>query len=307
MRQFYYFSNNRLKFVEIRNFYGKFIFLIFFFSLITSFFTFSGYFVYKEIVNPDAAVEELEGENKLLTEKLTLLLDKYQNINDDLDKFSEYDNELRIALNLSPVTEDDRLIGIGGSVFENFMPSSTEDVNKLIFRLDNYVEQVDQKLEFEKNNFKALKAQFEFNQKLFAVLPAIKPAVGRFGDKFGLRYHPILKRKRMHNGVDIVCDRGTKVVATGSGKITFVGWKPEAGKTIEIDHGFGYRTNYFHLSKFFVKKGQKIERGEKIALSGNTGLSKGPHLHYEVRHNGIPLEPRNFIYEDLDLFKVANK
>jgi len=305
MRKFYYFSNNKLKFVEIRNFYGKFVFLIFFFSLITSFFTFSGYFLYNEIVNPDAAVEELQNENEMLAGKLEEVLGKYEEINEELDRISQNDNDLRLALNLSPVEEEDRITGIGGSVFEPYVPTSTNDVSNLIARLGNYVDKVDQKLLFEKNNISEIKDQFTFNQELYEVLPAIKPAEGRYGNRFGMRMHPILKKRRMHNGIDIVCDRGTDVIASGKGKVVFVGYKHEAGKCIEIDHGFGYRTHYFHLSKYFVKKGQKVERGELIGLSGSTGLSDGPHLHYEVRHNGIPLEPRNFIYDDVEIFEYS--
>ncbi len=88
----------------------------------------------------------------------------------------------------------------------------------------------------------------------------------------------------------------------------YVGRKGGYGKVVKIDHGFGYATLYAHLSKIEVKKGQKIERGELIAKTGNTGsLSTGPHLHYEVMHNGIRLNPRNFIFDDVKLFDIRQK
>jgi murein DD-endopeptidase MepM/ murein hydrolase activator NlpD len=118
-----------------------------------------------------------------------------------------------------------------------------------------------------------------------------------------MRYHPILKRRRMHHGLDFLSNTGEEVFSPGSGIVTYVGRKGGYGKIIRINHGFGYETLYAHLSKYKVKKGQRVKRGELIALSGNSGsLSTGPHLHYEVRHKGVSLNPRNFIFDDIRLF-----
>jgi murein DD-endopeptidase MepM/ murein hydrolase activator NlpD len=112
----------------------------------------------------------------------------------------------------------------------------------------------------------------------------------------------------MHNGIDIITDVGTKVFAPGSGIIDFVGWRSGYGLTLEIDHGYGYRTLYGHLKEIDVKEGEHVTRGDLLALTGNSGeLSSGPHLHYEVRHNGIALDPRNFIYDDVSIFEIVKK
>ena len=112
----------------------------------------------------------------------------------------------------------------------------------------------------------------------------------------------------MHHGLDFLSNIGDSVHAPGDGVVTFVGNRGGYGKVVRINHGFGYETLYAHLSKFKVKKGQKINRGDLIALSGSSGsLSTGPHLHYEVRHKGISLNPRNFIFEDVRLFDSSNK
>ena len=146
------------------------------------------------------------------------------------------------------------------------------------------------------------------NSALYDALPAIKPCTGYYGNKFGMRMHPILKIRRMHTGQDIVTNTGTKVYATGGGKVDFVGRRGSLGITVEIDHGFGYRTVYGHLSKIKVTKGQVVKRGDLIALSGSTGrLSTGPHLHYEVRHNGIAKNPRDFIFDEVDLFEIVSQ
>ncbi|MBU1098533.1 MAG: hypothetical protein CVV23_15090 [Ignavibacteriae bacterium HGW-Ignavibacteriae-2] len=305
MKNFYYFSKNKLKFVEIRNFYRKFVFLILFFSFLISFFIFGTYFIIKEFVNPDAEVKSLQTENRELLDKMKEFSVKFKEFNTEMTRLSKFNNELRLAANLDPVDEEDKNFGTGGNVFKDVNISSSEDVNNMISTLNNYVDNIQLSLNYEKNNYKEIKKNLDYNNKLYDALPAIKPSDGRYGDKFGMRYHPILKIRRMHYGVDIISERGTPVYAPGGGKVEFVGIKGGYGNTVIIDHGFGYKTLYSHLSKFKVKKGQTVARGDEIALTGNSGrLSTGPHLHYEITHNGIALDPRNFIFDDVDIFEI---
>ena len=100
--------------------------------------------------------------------------------------------------------------------------------------------------------------------------------------------------------MDFACDIGTPVYATADGVVVAAKWLQGYGRTVEIDHGYGYRTLYAHLNKFSVKKGQKVVRGEQVALSGNSGKSTGPHLHYEVIVKGKPVNPINYYFMDLD-------
>ena len=111
----------------------------------------------------------------------------------------------------------------------------------------------------------------------------------------------------MHEGVDIITNIGTPVNASGGGKVDFVGYKGGFGLCIEIDHGFGYRTVYGHLSANLVSIDQKVSRGQIIAKTGNSGLSSGPHLHYEIQHNGVKLNPMDFIFDDLRIFDPTIK
>ena len=107
----------------------------------------------------------------------------------------------------------------------------------------------------------------------------------------------------MHTGIDIINDVGTSVKASGKGKVVFAGVKGGYGLTVEIDHGFGYQTIYAHLSKINVKEGQIVNRNQLIAKSGNSGLSSGPHLHYEVLHNGQNLNPAEFFFDEYSYFE----
>lgn len=119
----------------------------------------------------------------------------------------------------------------------------------------------------------------------------IRPVSGRVTSHFGSRSDPFTQKARFHKGIDIGCPIGSKVVASASGTVSFVGWKSGYGKTVVIDHGNGYKTLYGHLSGYKVQKGKKVKQGDAIALSGNTGRSTGPHLHFEVRKEGNPQRP----------------
>jgi len=134
-------------------------------------------------------------------------------------------------------------------------------------------------------------------------IPAIQPVMNkdltRVASGYGVRIDPVYHVRRMHTGMDFTAPVGTDVYATGNGTVSFSGWKQGYGNTIVVDHGFGYSTLYAHLYKQLVRVGQKVKRGDVIALVGNTGKSTGPHLHYEVRLQNHPIDPRNYYFYDL--------
>ena len=134
-------------------------------------------------------------------------------------------------------------------------------------------------------------------------IPAIQPVLNkdlkRMASGYGWRVDPVYHIRRFHEGMDFSAPIGTDIFATGNGTVTYSGWKQGYGETVEIDHGFNYGTRYAHCSKRLVKVGQKVKRGDIIALVGNTGKSTGPHLHYEVHYQGKPIDPRNFYFYDL--------
>jgi len=279
-----------------------------FFSIINAFLVFSGYFIVNEILNPDSEVHALQQKNRNLQDQVSELIDKYEGFEKNLDELISQSNDLRLQVNLEPLTNEDRNIGVGGSVFENYIPNNSIEFDNLLKKLNNYVDEINTKIELEKNNYTEVEKTLELNEKLYSAIPAIVPIDGKVSDSFGMRMHPILKIRRMHTGTDFVANVGTPVYAPGGGTVSFAGRRGGYGITLEIDHGFGYKTIYAHLSKILVKRGQKITRGDLIAKSGNSGkLSTGPHLHYEVRHNGIALNPRNFMYDDVSLFEIVSK
>ena len=137
--------------------------------------------------------------------------------------------------------------------------------------------------------------QMEYNQGKFSRTPSIWPTTGRISSRFGVRRHPIFGGLRPHEGIDIYASKGTPIVATADGKVVRAGWKPGYGLTLLIDHESGYQTFYAHCSKLKKKKGDVVKRGDVIALVGNTGITTGSHLHYEVRIDGRSVDPTHYI------------
>ena len=306
MKKYYYFSKSKLKFVEIEKSHRKFISIVTLSTLLTSFFIFGMYFIINSTLNPNSQLTSLQSENSSLKTELSKVVDKLQVFDSKLESLTETNNDLRIQNNLEPITDEEQNIGTGGSIFNSVLDySKSAEANEIISSIDNYVETIEMKIKLENENYSEIKNTFKSNSELFDALPAIKPTTGNFGDRFGMRRHPIIKIRRMHNGVDFLTYYNTPVYAPGGGIIEYVGRNGGFGKMIIINHGHGYKTRYAHLNKFKVKKGQKVKRGDLIGLTGNSGLSTGPHLHYEVRHNGIALNPRNFIFDDIKIFEIA--
>ena len=144
-----------------------------------------------------------------------------------------------------------------------------------------------------------LSAARDHNERI-ARLPGVWPTEdpGRHRtSRFGYRRDPFTHKTRFHSGVDIGAAFKSPVIATGRGVVSFSGYERYYGNVVRIDHGYGYETVYAHLAKRLVEEGQAVERYDKIGLLGSTGRSTGPHIHYEVRINGKPVDPEKYIKE----------
>ncbi len=302
-KNIFYYSEKKMKYIEIKKFYVKFLSLITMLSIAIALIIFGVYTVATNYLYPNESVSQLKEENKKLEKKYIEMASQLTYLNEQIEALSSKDNDLRLSVNLEPISDEDRKIGIGGSEFSEVIPTSVSDVKEIVSEIDNSLDVLKSKIILEQNNYLEIEKSLDKNVKLFKSIPAIIPAQGNIGDRFGMRLHPILRIRRMHTGLDIIVNTGTKVYAPGDGKVIKVGRRGGYGLVIEIDHGFGYTSLYAHLSKTKVKKGQHVKRGDVIALSGKSGsLATGPHLHYEVKHNGIHLNPYNFIFSDIKIF-----
>lgn len=301
MKKFYYFSEKSLNFLEIKHFKEKAIAIFTISVLLFSSILFGVFYFISNISSQDDYVKSLKKENESLKQKFSTLAEQYKNLGSDLEKITSMSNDLRLAVNLNPISVEERKLGVGGtSAIAKLYPELGSDIADAINIADNVL----RKFEFEKSEYEQISAKLKTNEKLFESIPAITPCEGNYStESFGMRMHPILKLMKMHTGIDIITDVGTRVKAAGKGKVVFVGYKGGYGLAVEVDHGFGYQTIYAHLSSVNVKEGQVVKRGDVIAKSGNSGLSSGPHLHYEVLHNGQNLNPSEFFFDEYSYFE----
>jgi len=308
MNKLFYFSKNSLQYVEVKNIRSKLTLYSGILILLILLCSFGGYFIFTSVFNSGNSYSRLHKENILLKDKLDEIDGQYTKLNNELDSLVKVNGDLRIAANLPPITDEEMKVGVGGGYFDNNIDFTSGKIDSRLQKTLALVDGISRKVEYEKANYLAISNKMKDNKQLFEAIPAIKPCNGTLVENsFGMRMHPILRIMKMHEGVDIVTDMGTPVFATGKGTVDFVGIKGGYGLCLEINHGFGYTTMYGHLSFVEVTPGQKINRGMEIAKSGNSGLSSGPHLHYEVSHNGVKLNPAEFFFDDMSYFASGNK
>lgn len=241
----------------------------------------------------------LKTENSVLQAQLRDVLQRMERVSVQLDELAQTDQDLyRSLLEAEPISDDVRQVGVGGSdpyaEFDRYSPSAAN----LLRASGRQLDRLERQLNLQRDSYRELAMLANEHALQLEELPAIVPTDGPIVSGYGLRFHPILKVRRMHYGVDIQVDRGTPVVSAGDGVVQEVGRGNGFGNYVKIEHrDAGYVTLYAHLSKFAdgLRAGRPVARGELIAFSGNSGLSKAPHLHYEVRDlTGRALNPVYF-------------
>jgi murein DD-endopeptidase MepM/ murein hydrolase activator NlpD len=167
----------------------------------------------------------------------------------------------------------------------------------LIAALQRGAKQLGEVAASQERSLSEVVGQLESKRAHLAATPAIWPTKGWLTSRFGTRISPFTNQKQFHAGIDIAGERGTDVVAPAQGKVVFSGSRGPLGKCIIIDHGYGIRTEYGHSDGFYVKVGDIVQRGQRIAALGNTGRSTGPHLHYVVEVKGKAVNPLDYIFD----------
>jgi murein DD-endopeptidase MepM/ murein hydrolase activator NlpD len=236
---------------------------------------------------------------------------QYRMLNDQLDRVTKVikdlqdrdDNIYRVIFEAEPIPASVREAGIGGiDRYENLKGYTNEE---LMTETSKKMDKIMGQLYVQSKSFDEVFAMAKKKEQMLASIPAIQPVnnkdLMRIGSYFGMRMDPFYKVRKFHEGMDFSAPVGTEVYATGNGTISFAGRDGQGGygNEVIIDHGYNYTTTYAHLSRIFVKPGQKILRGQIIGYVGNTGKSTSPHLHYEVRKNMIPLNPIYFFFNDI--------
>ncbi len=208
-----------------------------------------------------------------------------------------FEDRVRVIADINQSDDSNGLIGIGGIPNTDLDYNLEPDVkhNSLIREMHEQVKQTEIAVIKQTHDFEELIAELHTKKNILASTPSVKPVYGWVSSKFGYRKSPFTGLKEFHSGLDISNKKGTKINATANGVVSYAGQKLLIGNLITIDHGHGILTKFGHLNKILVKQGQKVKRGDIIGLMGNTGRSTGPHVHYEVRINGAPVNPQKYI------------
>ena len=254
-------------------------------------------------VAKDAAENRvLRDENLLLRGQLKSIRERIDHIGSTLDRVERFDKKLRAVTLLS---DPQRNLAMGPTAAEpgtqgpptdaEVLRASVQDSPKVLgSRLDKLSVEATR----QEQSLQELQAYFQDQKSLLASTPSLWPARGWVTSDFGQRLDPYTAERVMHQGLDIAAQHGTQVLSPSDGTVLFAGLEGGYGNVIVVDHGYGIKTRFGHLASITVKAGDHVKRGQSVGAVGNTGRSTGPHLHYEVRVNGLPQNPRKFILED---------
>lgn len=266
------------------------------------------FIIYWFVINTPQ-VEDLLVENSRLQSQYRVLSRKVDDALLVLHDIEERDDNLyRVLLEADPISEVVRQAGFNGT---NRYAELTDMENaELVVNTSQKVDMLVKKLYMQTRSFNEVVELAREQENKLACIPAIQPVsnkdLKRTASGYGYRNDPIYHVRRFHRGMDFACDTGTPVYATGNGTVKVAKWQSGYGNMVEIDHGYGYRTRYAHLSKILVKEGQKVIRSEEIGLAGSTGKSTGPHVHYEVlvqdkaKNKWQDVNPINYYFMDLN-------
>ena len=297
----YYYDSDTLSYRKIERNKGHLfkVGVLFVLSFLLTMFV--GFIVFSQFLKtPDQLAQERELEN---------LMFNYQVLNKRLDESSkilaqlqERDNNIyRTYFEANPIPEEQRKAGFGGVNRYKYLEGY--DNSQLLVDATKKLDILSKQIVVQSKSLDEIVELAKEKEEMLASIPAIMPIKKEdlvyVASGYKYRMHPILKIRKFHKGMDFRAVKGTPIYASGNGTVTLAQRSPTFGKVVYIDHGFGYRTVYAHMSKIATRKGQKVKRGDVIGYVGNTGRSVAAHLHYEVHKNGRALNPINFYYGDL--------
>jgi murein DD-endopeptidase MepM/ murein hydrolase activator NlpD len=258
---------------------------------------------YFQVARDAAENRYLRDENLTLKSQLKSIRERIDHIGSTLDRVERFDQKLRsitllsdpqrnLAMGPTETEPGTQLAAPADNQFTRL--TSSESPKALSSRLDKLSAEATR----QEQSLQELQAYFQDQKSLLASTPSIWPARGWVTSDFGQRLDPYTAERVMHSGLDIAAPHGKEVMSPSDGIVVFAGLEGGYGNVLVIDHGYGIKTRYGHLAKISVKAGERIKRGQSVGAIGNTGRSTGPHLHYEVRVNGVAQNPRKFILED---------
>jgi murein DD-endopeptidase MepM/ murein hydrolase activator NlpD len=300
----YYYDSENLAYRKIKTRKAKKIGMVALFLLASALFGFLSFFVLLNtpyFETPKDRLQAREIDNLKLN--YAILNKKMDQLNTVVDAIEDRDNNLyRVYFNKSAIPDEERKSGFSGA--NRYAVLEGYDNSELVINTTKRVDILSKELAVQSKSLDEIFKLAKAKNNLLSAIPAIQPVrnenLKRMASGFGYRSDPFTKVKKMHEGMDFTAKTGTPIYATGDGLVaksdnTASGF----GNHIVIRHGFGYETLYAHLSKYKVRAGQRVKRGDVIGYVGSTGRSEGPHLHYEVHKDGKVVNPLNFYYGNI--------
>lgn len=245
----------------------------------------------------------LKKENSQLKSQYELLDRRMEQVTAVLEDIQRRDDEIyRIIFEAEPISKEIREAGFGG--VNRYKKLEGYKNSELIIESASLLDQITKQLYIQSKSFDEVMDMAVRKEEMLAAIPAIQPVANkelkRMASGYGMRMHPIYKRRKLHTGMDFSAEKGTDIYASGAGTVIHAKKSRRGyGNHVIIDHGYGYKTLYAHMSKINVRRGEKVMRGTVIGEIGNTGLSVAPHLHYEVIKGGEKVNPINYYFNDL--------
>jgi hypothetical protein len=238
----------------------------------------------------------VERENRNLVVRLDTLSMALKRARKLFDEQVCQDVRERTYWQMAHIHPDIWSMGIGGKQVEQSPHIMNKNLEQTINEINESIDVLKGKYYLRQTSLREIESQIEESEYLWSHIPSTHPVPGRrICSGYGYRVDPIDKKVRMHWGMDIGAPRGTKILVTADGVVSFAGWVNGYGWTVVVDHGFGFKTAYAHCQKILVKRRELVKRGQVIARVGSTGRSISPHLHYEVRVSGMKINPYKYI------------
>lgn len=252
----------------------------------------AGFFVqYLLMLGQITELKDLRKETKTQKIQIQSFLTSIDDLKNQMNRLIELDQKLRVITDIGPRKE----VGVMGLGGQEEVDLSHPDSSNLMTSIQLDLGDLQAKAIAQEKSFQELTEAVQSRQSLWASTPSIWPTTGWLTSGYGNRVSPFTGRVSKHNGIDIASRQDTPVIAPAAGVVSYTGFDSGLGKLIKINHGYGIMTYYGHLAKAAVKVGQKVKRGDVIAYVGSTGLSTGPHLHYEIYVNDVPVNPMRYI------------
>jgi murein DD-endopeptidase MepM/ murein hydrolase activator NlpD len=298
----YRFNPESLSFDKVRTSFRVWILKAFSFLTASLVIAFIGYITFNYVFGSWIQAAR-ERESKAKDEQFEMMQKKLTQIEKVLDDIQDRDDNIyRVIFEAEPIAKSIRKAGFGGINRYEEIEKATN--SKLVVETDKKLDVIAKRLYIQSKSYDEIIVKALDKEQMLACLPAIQPVANknleRTSSGFGYRIHPLYKIPQFHSGQDFAAPIGTEIYATADGiveKVENANWG--YGKNIIIDHGYGFKTLYGHMSEFKATLGQKVKRGQLIGYVGNTGMSTGPHVHYEVIKNGTKVNPVAYFFHDL--------